>query len=259
MTKKHYLFFDIDGTLVAGGYGRGYVPESAAQALEKLRTAGHFLCICTGRSEAMASGYMHRLGFENMVSDGGYGITLGGKLLGIRPLPKEKILRLIDECERKGFPWGIQPDNSVTRLVPDERFEAATHDVYMKTAVQPGLDPWSFEAIYKMYIACLPGQEEQFTALGDLPWGRYHREYIFVEPSDKAYGISRVMEQLNADPADAVVFGDSRNDLSMFRGPWTKVAMGNAIPELKELADFVTADVADDGIYKACEALHLFG
>ena len=67
------------------------------------------------------------------------------------------------------------------------------------------------------------------------------------------------MEQLNADPADAVVFGDSRNDLSMFRGPWTKVAMGNAIPELKELADFVTADVADDGIYKACEALNLFG
>lgn len=34
--------------------------------------------------------------------------------------------------------------------------------------------------------------------------------------------------------------------------------MGNAIPELKAKADMVTADVEDDGIYKACENLGLF-
>jgi hydroxymethylpyrimidine pyrophosphatase-like HAD family hydrolase len=53
------------------------------------------------------------------------------------------------------------------------------------------------------------------------------------------------------------VFGDSENDLSMFVDDWTKVAMGNAIPELKAKADLVTTDVDDDGIYNACISLGL--
>ena len=39
------IFFDIDGTLVAGGYNKTYVPESAKVALKKLREAGHFLAL----------------------------------------------------------------------------------------------------------------------------------------------------------------------------------------------------------------------
>jgi len=27
MVKKRYLFFDIDGTLAAGGYGNTYIPN----------------------------------------------------------------------------------------------------------------------------------------------------------------------------------------------------------------------------------------
>ena len=131
--RKRYLFFDIDGTLAAGGYGNTYIPDSAVVALEKLREAGHFLCIATGRSQAMAVDYMHELGFENMVSDGGYGATIGGKLIGITPLDKTKVVNLIDECKRKNIPWGIQVNNSDTRYVPDGRFEEFTHDIYRCT------------------------------------------------------------------------------------------------------------------------------
>ena len=51
MSRKKYLFFDIDGTLAAGGYEHFYIPDSALLALEKLRKAGHFLCIATGYGE----------------------------------------------------------------------------------------------------------------------------------------------------------------------------------------------------------------
>jgi hydroxymethylpyrimidine pyrophosphatase-like HAD family hydrolase len=44
----------------------------------------------------------------------------------------------------------------------------------------------------------------------------------------------------------------------MFVDGWTKVAMGNAIDELKARADYVTTDVENDGIYNACKALGLF-
>lgn len=94
--ERKYIFFDIDGTLAAGGYGNTYIPESTKLALKKLRAAGHFLAIATGRSQAMAVGYMRELGFANMVSDGGYGVTINGQLLDITPMPKEQIA----DCRR---------------------------------------------------------------------------------------------------------------------------------------------------------------
>ena len=258
MFRRRYLFFDIDGTLAAGGYGRTSIPESTTIALEKLRAAGHFLCIATGRSQAMAVGHMHQLGFENMVSDGGYGITLEGKLWGIEPLPHDKMVALVRECDELGFPWGLQVDNTTTRLVPDGRFAEVTGDIYMDERVVPGLDPEDYPNIYKAYVACLEPDEQRIKALRDLPWCRFWPEYLFVEPADKAFGIRRVLDHLGAPHDRAIVFGDALNDLSMFVDGWYKVAMGNACDELKERADYVTADVDDDGIYKACEHLGLF-
>ena len=258
MAKKRYLFFDIDGTLAAGGYGNTYIPDSTVEALEKLRAAGHFLCIATGRLQALAVDYMHELGFRNMVSDGGYGVTIEDVFMGATPLPKDKIVALVDECAAKGIPWAIQTNNTLVRSAPDRRFEDFTHDIYMKTEVIPGLDPRDYDKLYKMYVACLPGEEQSLKALKELPWCRFQKEYIFVEPSDKAVGIRRIMDHFHADYKDAIVFGDAMNDMSMFIDDWTKVAMGNAIPELKAAADYVATDVEEDGIYNACEALGLF-
>ena len=46
--------------------------------------------------------------------------------------------------------------------------------------------------------------------------------------------------------------------ITMFTDDWYKVAMGNAIPELKAKADFITDNVDADGIYNACQKLGLF-
>ena len=82
--------------------------------------------------------------------------------------------------------------------------------------------------------------------------------YFFVEPTDKAAGIKRMMDCFQADYRDVIVFGDGATDLGMFIDEWTKVAMGTAIPELKAKADYITTDVDHDGIYNACLALGLF-
>ena len=53
-----------------------------------------------------------------------------------------------------------------------------------------------------------------------------------------------------------MVFGDNNNDLSDFSLPDVfKVAMGNAIPEIKQRADYITASNNQDGIAKAVEQL----
>lgn len=255
--EKKYLFFDIDNTLAVGMPGRQYVPESAQKTLDLLRVNGHFTAIATGRAHAMAEDYRKQLGFENMVSDGGYGITINDKLEYLRPLDYDACLALIDECKEKDIPWAIQIDDSQTRLAPDERFYDFTHDIYMNTQVVPGLDPKNYEQIYKLYIAGLYPIENSLQTLPALPYCRYHKEYFFVEPTNKAWGVKEMVKRMGGDPARVVVFGDGLNDLSIFSDKWTCVAMGNAVDELKAKADFVTKDAGDDGIYYACKYLHL--
>lgn len=256
--KRKYLFFDIDGTLAVGTPGAQYVPESTKLALKKLRDVGHFVAIATGRAHAMAVDYMHELGFSNMVSDGGWGVTVDDEFLGVRPLDRDACIDLVDECRAKDFIWGIQVEDSMTRFVPDERFMEFTHDIYMGTKVVPGLDPCDYPEIYKVYVACFEPRERELENLKRLPWCRFHKEYLFVEPADKAYGVKKIVDTQGGDYSDVVVFGDGKNDLSMFVPVWTSVAMGNAVLELKERATLVTANVDDDGIYKACEQLGLF-
>ena len=248
MGKRKFFFFDIDGTLAVGTPGDQYVPESTKLALRKLEEQGHFLAIATGRSYAMAKNHMEELGFKNMVSDGGNGITIDSKLLEIKPLDYDKCLRLIDECI-----WAISPDNATRRLAPDERFYDFTHDIYMDTVVKEGLDPRDYDEIYKVYIACYSPEEDQLESLKELPWCRFHKEFLFVEPGDKSIGIKAIVDHFGGDYKDVVVFGDEKNDLSMFTGEWTSIAMGNAIDELKAKATYVTDDADKDGIYKACQ------
>lgn len=248
--RRKYFFFDIDGTLVPMAGGRE-IPASTQAALDELKRRGHFCAIATGRSQYLARDFCRELGFDNMVSDGGNGITLEGRLIEIKPLPRELCLQLADECDEKGIPWAVSPDNSDVRLTGDRRFSDLAGTYYMRTVVQEGLDIRGFEQIIKMYVGCRPGEEKDIPALGKLPWVRYQPEYIFVEPTDKAVGICRVMDYYRASYEDVVVFGDGYNDLTMFDSRWTSIAMGNAVPELKKKADFVTRNADDDGIVYA--------
>lgn len=255
--RKRYIFFDIDNTLAVGTPGRQYIPDSAVRAINGLRRSGHFTAIATGRAHAMAEDYRRKLGFENMVSDGGYGLTIDGVLRELRPLPYEACLALVEECKAKNIPWAIQVDDSKVRLAPDNQFSEVSHDIYMETKVVKGLDPHQYKDIYKLFVAGPYLVENTLVSLQNLPYCRYHDSYFFVEPTDKAYGIRRMVTMLGAETKDVIVFGDGLNDLSMFTKEWTCVAMGNAVPQLKAKADFVTKDAADDGILYACMHLGL--
>lgn len=253
--ERKYFFFDIDGTLAAGSADLPVaerVPASALKALAELRARGHFLALATGRLQVMAVDYLEHLGFDHMVADGGYSLTVDHKLVDFQPIDRAAALDLIAECDARGLPWSISPANDPFRHAPDGRFAACVDENYMPTRVFPGLDPASFERIYKVYVACPPGTEDTLVALKRLQWCRYTPGYIFVEPCEKAVGIRKMVEMVGGNVKDVVVFGDARNDLSMFVPEWTSIAMGNAVPELKARATYVTDPVDRDGLYNAC-------
>lgn len=71
---------------------------------------------------------------------------------------------------------------------------------------------------------------------------------------DKGVGVARALEYLGrAGNERTFGFGDSGNDLGMLAAVETAVAMGNAMPEVKALADYVTNDVAHDGTVTAMQ------
>ena len=56
---------------------------------------------------------------------------------------------------------------------------------------------------------------------------------------------------------DTMAFGDGGNDIAMLHAVGTGVAMGNAAPEVRRAADFVTTPVDEDGIALAFEHFDL--
>jgi len=57
------------------------------------------------------------------------------------------------------------------------------------------------------------------------------------------------MDYLERDPKDVTVFGDSVNDIGMFKLAGTSVAVSNALDEVKAVADVVLPHSNDeDGV-----------
>lgn len=63
----------------------------------------------------------------------------------------------------------------------------------------------------------------------------------------KASGLEYVARELGVGAEDALAIGDGRNDIEMLRWAARGVAMGQAVEEVREAADDVTAPVHEDG------------
>lgn len=70
---------------------------------------------------------------------------------------------------------------------------------------------------------------------------------------DKAKALETVLTKLGVNKEEIVAFGDGHNDISMVRYAGVGIAMGNAVQELKDIADYVTLSNDEDGIAYAID------
>lgn len=64
----------------------------------------------------------------------------------------------------------------------------------------------------------------------------------------KQHGIYEIAKIMGVDTKDMIGVGDGYNDFPLLMACGLKIAMGNAIPELKSIADFVAPSVEEDGV-----------
>ncbi|AKA69501.1 Cof-type HAD-IIB family hydrolase [Clostridium scatologenes] len=68
---------------------------------------------------------------------------------------------------------------------------------------------------------------------------------------NKGYGVKVLADKLGIKKEEIMCIGDQANDVEMLTYAGLGVAMGNAIEEIKSIAQYVTSDNDDDGVAKA--------
>lgn len=66
--------------------------------------------------------------------------------------------------------------------------------------------------------------------------------------ASKAHAITHVAKLLKIKPSKIIGVGDGYNDFPLLMACGLKIAMGNAVAELKAIADFVAPSVDEDGV-----------
>jgi HAD superfamily hydrolase (TIGR01484 family) len=124
------------------------------------------------------------------------------------------------------------------------------------TQVVADVDELVAEPVTRVVIRDPDATPEEFVALGRR-LGLANTEYVVgwsawmdLAPVgvSKASGLAKVADALGIAAHETLAMGDGRNDLEMLRWAHRGVAMGQAVDEVKAVADDVTASVEEDGV-----------
>jgi hydroxymethylpyrimidine pyrophosphatase-like HAD family hydrolase len=215
---RQVLAFDYDGTLAENGR----VPLELQQALARLRRENFALFLVTGRRyNSLELGALHGL-FTGIVWENGAVLTL--KAIDDLYLPFGYVdARLVAALQTAGVPLE-QGTAMVATWMPHK-------ETVWQARVESGADA---------AIAYNKG------ALMILPPG-----------AAKGTGLERLLELCGFSPRNLVAFGDGENDISLIQVAETGIAVADAVPGLKEVADIVTSRPGPAGVLEALQTYWL--
>jgi hydroxymethylpyrimidine pyrophosphatase-like HAD family hydrolase len=214
------LATDYDGTLAHDGR----VDHATIEALGRARANGLRLIMVTGRQlEDLLEIFPPITMFDRVVAENGAVLyhPEARESVTIAPLPPRA---LVDALSRHGVPISVGRSIIATVEPFDHQLLAAILDL-------------------------------------DLEWHViFNKGSVMALPSDvtKATGLASALEALGITAAETIGVGDAENDHPLLRMCGLAVAVDNALPSLKESADFVTSLSRGAGVTELIER-HLSG
>ena len=273
MLKNKVIFLDLDGTFIDHKFTP---PDSAIRAFNAAKANGHKIYMNTGRSVCQIYDYLWELGFDGFIGGNGIYIEENRKTLFHKPLPQEPHLRVYNYLVEKGIGFFEESNDSLyahTSYLPafSRLLEISIEEAIEKTntlfpttlfnCTQPHPDINKISIVLNDEVDLDALQQVIQPELTYGLWALFvkKREFsdIFQAGITKGRAIEFIMKHLGKPLSDAYSFGDGDNDLEMLQTAGTGVAMGNAIPELKAVADHVTAPISQDGLWKAFQYFDL--
>ncbi|MBO0454261.1 MULTISPECIES: Cof-type HAD-IIB family hydrolase [Enterococcus] len=258
--EKHLIFMDIDGTLVARDQK---ISERTKSVVKELQQDGHQFYVATGRKYSSAFEMARKLSDDTQV------IASNGSVYTVNEMLHKK--RLSDEALR--FVYQTTTDYQLPMFFFGEHTIFYTQQLpsYLQKNDQSriGNDEEDFCSIDSMEtlmevsqrivngIIIADDQEDKLKEVreilaksGLLSVSSSHPNNIELIPLgvNKATAIHAVRKELTVPQKNIISFGDGMNDLEMLQASGIGVAMGNAVDELKQHAQYVTNTNVEDGI-----------
>ncbi|OOR93522.1 hydrolase [Moraxella caviae] len=251
------VFFDIDDTLYIK-YDN-YVPPSVTTALLALKERGIMVAIATGRGICVfppaINELIDKVGIDLFVTINGQYNEFRGEPLVDFALTSEQIRTTTDLLKRKNLAYGYMTRDAILAFDETPAMTAALTSLHIPYRVVDSFDMTT--PVYQMLTFYDDNSTIDLDLPSDLKTVRWHVSGVDIldAKGSKARGIQAVLDALGLDFSEAMAFGDGLNDLEMLQAVGTGVAMGNAHPNLKAVADYVCPNHTDDGIYQGLKML----
>lgn len=264
------LALDMDGTLLNA---QNELSPGVKRAVQRAKAAGVEVVISTGRRYGKTIAFAAELGLTTPV------IAAGGALVKqpsenhrtwyVAQFPRDVLLKTLSVVRREGFEPALYGDTyelGFDFYAPRLRVEQPEFDEYLvKNAGLGRAAPDLYENPPPAIMAGFTmGTKAQMKALAatldaELPGELFvHvlRSPLYtgwmceIAPAgvSKWSGVRRLADLWNIPSERICAVGDDVNDLPMIRGAGLGVAMGNALPEVREAADRVAPRNDEDGV-----------
>lgn len=254
------VFLDMDGTLYS--HETGSIPESARQAVDRIRQKGIKVFCATGR---------HRLELEQLDLCGleldGW-LTLNGaycytdhEVFHKSPVDRDDLKILTDRLMDDPFPCIFLEADRMYINIYNEKVDRDLKKIH--TEYPEILDPR--RALEHEIFQFIPYAEDEIwmpveRRMKHIRSTRWNIALDVVSAqSGKDRAVVETCRKFGIDLQDTVGIGDGPNDLDMMKAVGYRVAMGNADPALKAVCDCVTGDINEDGLAEFLCQLDQFG
>ena len=258
------LFFDVDGTLTSfdpdnmtdKDFNAVHPSKAVVDAFGRLRNAGHQAFICTGRPLWLVADGLRALNPAGIVAMAGATLEVEGRVVHEDCFDEDIIEELARRITVAGGEALFETNGATYSLEP----VGVEQSFLLGAGVVHGVDQMRVDGRLRVGKVCINACDLARVANDD---GFIDREFELCNTGgqnrelspkgiDKGVGVARALAYLGREGnARTFGFGDSGNDLGMLAAVETAVAMGNAMPEVKAVADYVTDDVAHDGTVTA--------
>jgi Cof subfamily protein (haloacid dehalogenase superfamily) len=265
---------DIDGTLV---WGDKILP-SALAACRGARKNGHLLYICSGRPRLQITDAILSVGFDGVVSSGGAHIEMGGERVFSAFIPRNTLDRLTDFLDAHGTGYMLEASDGVTNGPYFRQHcealcaalkgtpEASLIEDFLAFLLSTPLpaEPWRYrdrvnkvvfmgsrDAVFDKVLREFGGECEIFR--GSVPFFGDECGEIGPRGVHKGSALEFVAKRLGISRENTIAIGDSDNDRKMIEYAALGIAMGNGAEGLKQIADYVTGPIGEDGLARAFE------
>lgn len=252
---------DLDDTLLTDNLE---VTPGTKAALEQAMSRGVVVTIATGRMYASAKQTAERIGLEvPLITYQGALIkhAKDGTVLYERYVPADVVAHIFDYAENHGLHLQAYYNDELIAKHENDKLTAYSKLSNIPYTIEPDFAKLADKPFPKLLMIDEPERldavmSELKASLGDrahITKSKPNFLEIMHPEGTKGHALKHLADHFGCSMDQTIGIGDSWNDRELLERAGLGVAMGNAVPALKEIADYITHDNNDEGVRHVVE------